>query len=57
MARLPEDQRTALELHQLQGLPVLEVGQQMGRTAASVAGLLRRGLAELRSLLGTDEGG
>ena len=57
MSRLPEDQRTALELHHLQGLPVPEVGQQMGRTAASVAGLLRRGLAELRALLGSDEGG
>jgi len=50
LARLPEDQRTALELHHLQGLPVQRVGQQMGRSPASVAGLLRRGLAELTRL-------
>jgi RNA polymerase sigma-70 factor (ECF subfamily) len=57
LARLPEDQRTALELHHPRGLPVPQVGKQMGRTAASVAGLLRRGLAELRALLGEDAGG
>jgi RNA polymerase sigma-70 factor, ECF subfamily len=51
LARLSEDQRTALELHHLQGLPVQEVVQQMGRSPASVAGLLRRGLARLRVLL------
>jgi RNA polymerase sigma-70 factor (ECF subfamily) len=57
LARLPEDQRTALELHHLHGLPVPEVSQQMGRSRASVAGLLRRGLAELRVVLGGEAGG
>ena len=57
LTRLPEDQRVALELHHVQGLPVQEVGQQMGRSPASVAGLLRRGLAGLRVLLGAIEGG
>jgi RNA polymerase sigma-70 factor (ECF subfamily) len=57
LARLPEDQRTALELHHLRGLPVPQVGRQMGRSAASVAGLLRRGLTELRALLGEEAGG
>src|SRR5262245_37568220 len=57
LARLPEDQRTALELHHVRGLPVQALGRQMGRSPASVAGLLRRGLAGLRVLLGSIEGG
>jgi RNA polymerase sigma-70 factor (ECF subfamily) len=57
LARLPEDQRIALELHHLRGWPVQEVGQQMHRSPAAVAGLLRRGLAGLRVLLGSIEGG
>jgi RNA polymerase sigma-70 factor (ECF subfamily) len=54
LARVQEDQRTALEMHHLQGLSVQDVGQRMGRSPASVAGLLRRGLAELRVLLGEE---
>ena len=48
---LPDDQRTALELRHLRGLSVPEVCQQMGRTTASVAGLLRRGSQVLRELM------
>jgi RNA polymerase sigma-70 factor, ECF subfamily len=51
LARLPDDQRLALELHHIQGLSVQEVGRQMGRSTAAVAGLLRRGLEKLRNLL------
>lgn len=51
MAALPEDQQTAVELHHLSGHSVAEVAEQMGRTKASVAGLLRRGLGELRERL------
>jgi RNA polymerase sigma-70 factor (ECF subfamily) len=51
LAALPEDQRAAVELHHLQGLPVSDVASQLGRTEASVAGLLRRGLKKLRELL------
>ena len=53
LTQLPPDQRTAIELHHLQGLAVGEVSAQLGRTQASVAGLLRRGLARLRELLPT----
>ena len=54
MGRLPEDQRTALELRYLQGLPVGEVCQRMGRGTSSVANLLYRGLKGLRERLGDE---
>jgi len=55
LARLPDDQRLALELHHLQGLAVQEVGRRMVRSTAAIAGLLRRGLAALREELEGDE--
>jgi RNA polymerase sigma-70 factor (ECF subfamily) len=51
MGRLPEDQRTALELRHLKGLSVPEVCQQMDRSLPAVAGLLHRGLKNLREAL------
>lgn len=48
---LPEDQRLALEYKHLQGLSLEEIGHRMGKTRASVAGLLRRGLEQLREVL------
>ncbi len=44
---MPEDQRRAIELHHLDGLSLADVAIRMGRTHASVAGLLRRGLRSL----------
>jgi RNA polymerase sigma-70 factor (ECF subfamily) len=55
LAALPEDQRQAIELRHLQGLGVVEVARRLGRSRASVAGLLRRALAALREFL--DPGG
>jgi RNA polymerase sigma-70 factor, ECF subfamily len=52
LARLPEDQRNAIELHHLQGLTVPEVARQMQRTVASVTGLLYRGGKALRQGMG-----
>jgi RNA polymerase sigma-70 factor (ECF subfamily) len=52
LAALPDDQRRAIELHHLSGLSVAEVGQELGRTRAAVAGLLRRALSTLRTRLG-----
>ena len=52
LACLPEDQRRAVELHYLKGLPVAEVAEQIGRTRPAAVGLLFRGLKRLRELLG-----
>jgi RNA polymerase sigma-70 factor (ECF subfamily) len=52
MDRLPEDQRTALELRYLQGLSLAETCRRMGRSTPSVANLLYRGLKALRERLG-----
>ena len=54
VSRLPADQRKAVELRHLFGLPVAEIAAQMGRTEVAVAGLIRRGLKRLRELLTTD---
>jgi RNA polymerase sigma-70 factor (ECF subfamily) len=51
LARLPEDQRMAVELRYLNGLAVPDVAKQMGRSVVSATGLLYRGMKALRSLM------
>jgi RNA polymerase sigma-70 factor (ECF subfamily) len=51
LARLPEDQRTAVELRYLHGLAVPDVAGRMGRTTVSVTGLLYRGMKALRDVM------
>lgn len=51
LAELPEDQRTAIELHHLKGLQVAEVGRIMGKTKPAIMGLLFRGLRRLREIM------
>ena len=51
LMRLPEDQRRAVELHHLKGLPLTLVAEQLGRSKGAVAALLFRGLKKLRELL------
>lgn len=51
LQHLPEAQRTALMLQHWHGWSLAEIGTHMGRSPAAVAGLLKRGLQELRTLL------
>ena len=51
LAKLPDAQREAVVLHHLQGASLAEVAAQLQRTEAAVAGLLHRGLKQLRKLL------
>jgi RNA polymerase sigma-70 factor (ECF subfamily) len=52
LASLPDDQRSAIELHHLQALSVPEVAWRMNKTVASVTGLLYRGCKVLRLRMG-----
>jgi RNA polymerase sigma-70 factor (ECF subfamily) len=54
LMKLPEDQRRAVELHHLQGLPSAIVAKRLDRSEVAVAGLLRRGLKKLRETLRED---
>jgi len=51
LAQLPEAQREALILQHWQGRSLAEIGEQLGRSPAAVAGLIKRGLNQLRLLL------
>jgi RNA polymerase sigma-70 factor (ECF subfamily) len=53
LARLPEQQRSAVELRHLQGCSMQETADALETSVAAVAGLLRRGLKRLRELLQT----
>lgn len=51
LAKLPAAQQEAIVLHHLHGLSVDQAADQMQRSPAAVAGLLKRGLRTLRSEL------
>jgi RNA polymerase sigma-70 factor (ECF subfamily) len=51
LATLPEIQREALVLRHCQGWPLADISKRLGRTPAAVAGLLKRGLRQLRQQL------
>jgi RNA polymerase sigma-70 factor (ECF subfamily) len=48
LAELPADNREALVLHYCQDWPLADIARHLGRTPAAVAGLLKRGLKQLR---------
>jgi RNA polymerase sigma-70 factor (ECF subfamily) len=52
LAKLPDDQRTVLELKHLRGYPLAEICRQTDRSKAAVVGLLFRGMKKLRESLG-----
>ena len=51
LAAVPADQRTVLELRHLQGWSLAEIASHTRRSPAAVAGLLHRGLKNLRERL------
>jgi RNA polymerase sigma-70 factor, ECF subfamily len=53
LARLPVSQREALVLHYWQGQSLSEIAIRLNRTSDAVAGLLKRGLKNLRALIDT----
>jgi RNA polymerase sigma-70 factor (ECF subfamily) len=48
LEELPEAQREAITLHHLHDWTLDEVGRRLGRSPAAVAGLIKRGLKQLR---------
>jgi RNA polymerase sigma-70 factor (ECF subfamily) len=55
LARLPEAQREALVLQHWEGCSLAEIARRLGRSKAAVAGLIKRGLQQLRADLGEPE--
>ena len=55
LASLPEAQREALTRRYLQSWSLDDIGRQLGRSPSAVAGLIKRGLKQLRLLLHESE--
>jgi RNA polymerase sigma-70 factor (ECF subfamily) len=51
LARLPQSQREALVLHYWEDCSLAEIAARLDRSTGAVAGLLKRGLRQLRALL------
>lgn len=49
--QLPETQAEAIRLRYMEGLPLAEIVERMGKTDTAVAGLLKRGLQKLRTIV------
>jgi RNA polymerase sigma-70 factor (ECF subfamily) len=54
MEQLPEAQREAIVLQKWQGWSLARIGEHLGRSPEAVAGLIKRGLKNLRQLLQED---
>jgi RNA polymerase sigma-70 factor (ECF subfamily) len=51
---LPEQQRNAVRMRHLEGRSIDEIAAELQKTPAAVAGLIRRGLQELRERVSSD---
>jgi RNA polymerase sigma-70 factor (ECF subfamily) len=51
LEELPIDQREAVRLRHLEGRPLAEIADRLGRSEEAVAGLLKRGMRSLRKRL------
>lgn len=51
LAALPDAQREALVLQNWHGCSLAQIAEQMGRSPAAVAGLIKRGLKQMRETL------
>ena len=51
--QLPETQAEAIRLRYMEGLSLAEIVERMGKTDTAVAGLLKRGLQKLRTIMDT----
>jgi RNA polymerase sigma-70 factor (ECF subfamily) len=49
--QLPETQAEAIRLRYMEGLPLAEIVERLGKSETAVAGLLKRGLQKLRTVL------
>jgi RNA polymerase sigma-70 factor (ECF subfamily) len=49
--QLPETQAEAIRLRYMEGLPLADIVERMGKSDTAVAGLLKRGLQKLRTII------
>ena len=52
LAKLPDDQREALRLRYVEGLPSKQIAERLGKTDGAVRVMLTRSLARLQQILG-----
>lgn len=52
--KLPETQAEAVRLRYMEGLPLADIVERMGKSDTAVAGLLKRGLQKLRTLISAE---
>ena len=55
LAALPQEQRDALRLRYIEGLPSKEIAERLGKSDGSVRVMLTRALSRLQQILGPDD--